>query len=211
MSLGLVVAAAPDTWGSRPRLYAAAPPGLEIQGSGKMADDEARARYHQACEGVRERGEQFFEWRVPGDSLLTIALDHLTLGRAHLGIALTSPAPDFTAAAEHLSQAVAGLRQAGDEEFVGRGLLARATFHRLTANPTAARTDLTEAEDITTRGRMRLHETDAHLEWTRLHLQTGELEATREHLGKARALVKATGYSRRRREVAWLTGRLAPI
>jgi hypothetical protein len=55
---------------------------------------------------------------------------------------------------------------------------------------------------------MRLHETDAHLEWTRLCLSTGDREAAREHLAKARALVDATGYERRRREVDWLTRQL---
>ena len=39
----------------------------------------------QATEAQR-RGRKFFEWRVPDDSLLTIALDHLTLGRTALAL-----------------------------------------------------------------------------------------------------------------------------
>jgi len=45
----------------------------------------------QAAEALR-RAEKFFAWRVPEDSLLTIALDHLTLGRAHLMLALAGGA-----------------------------------------------------------------------------------------------------------------------
>jgi tetratricopeptide (TPR) repeat protein len=172
--------------------------------------DRLDARYRQACEDVRELAEQFFKWPVPSDSLLDIALGHLTRGRTHLGLALTSPAPDFTASAEHLRLAVAGLRQAAQDDHLPRGLLARAALHRLTSDHPAADADLTEAEDIATRGHMRLHETDAHLEWTRLHRDIGDLAAAREHLAKARALVDATGYERRRREVDWLTRQLEP-
>jgi hypothetical protein len=55
---------------------------------------------------------------------------------------------------------------------------------------------------------MRLHEADAHLEWTRLRLATGDREAARRHLDLARDLVRACGYGRRESEVAWLDGRL---
>lgn len=37
-----------------------------------------------ACHAVAQRAQKMFEWRVPSDSLLTIALDHLTLGRPAL-------------------------------------------------------------------------------------------------------------------------------
>ena len=169
-------------------------------------------QYQEVCEKVSDRATYTLEIAQRNDlSLLTLALDHVTLGRAHLGVALTSPSPDFTAAAEHLSQAVVGLRQAGQEDDLPRGLLSRAALHRLQSDPAAARADLTEAEDVATRGHMRLHETDAHLEWTRLCLSTGEREAAREHLAKARALVDATGYERRRREVDWLTRQLEAI
>ncbi len=49
---------------------------------------------------VLRRGSLMFEWRLDSDSLLTIALDHLSLGRAH--------APGSAEAAEHLKQAVGG-------------------------------------------------------------------------------------------------------
>lgn len=56
---------------------------------------------------------------------------------------------------------------------------------------------------------MRLHEADTHLEWTRLHLATGGTAAARSHLDRARDLVRACGYGRREREVAWLESRLS--
>jgi len=55
---------------------------------------------------------------------------------------------------------------------------------------------------------MRLFEADAHLEWCRLHLGTGDPEAAREHLRRARDLVRQTGYGRREREVRYLEERL---
>jgi tetratricopeptide (TPR) repeat protein len=178
-------------------------------GDGSGLDGVQAAAYREASFEVEDRARYAFEIAIENRWLLEIALDHLSLGRAHLGIALTSAAPDFAAAREHLSRAVTGLRQAGDEMYIPRGLLARAALHRLTGDHSLARADLTEAHDIALRGNMRLHETDAHLEWTRLHRDTDDLAAAREHLAKARALVDATGYERRRREVDWLTKQLA--
>ena len=97
--------------------------------------------------------------------------------------------------------AVDGLRQAGAEEFVGLGLLARAAFRRLQGNLTGAETDLTEALEIAERGSMRLHDCDAHIEWARLCLQQGDVEEARRHAVLARKLVDETEYGRREREV----------
>ncbi len=165
-------------------------------------DIEAR---RPACEEVLRRAREFFRWRVPKDSLLTIALDHLSLGRAHLSLALASgTTDDFSAAALNLDRAVDGLRQAGTEHELPRGLLARAALRRVTSNTKGARADLVEAQEIAERGAMRLHACDVHLEWTRLCVATGEDEAAREHLEMARRLVEETGYGRREGEVALL-------
>jgi tetratricopeptide (TPR) repeat protein len=167
-------------------------------------------RFRQACREVLERARQFFEWRVPSDPLLDIALDHLTLGRAHLGLALTATGEDSTAqlaqAAEELDRAVDGLRRAAAEEFVSRGLLARAALRRFRTDFDLATADLAEALEIAERGPMRLHECDAHLEWARLCRDQGDLAAARRHLARARELVRETGYGRREREVGWLEG-----
>ncbi len=180
-------------------------------------------RYREACEEVRERASQTLEWATrAAQDILTIALDHLSLGRAHLGLALTSGAsPDFTEAAEHLDRAVDGLRQAGNEEFIARGLLARAALHRLRGagapdggasdGQEGAAADLREAEEIAERGHMRLHEANADLEWTRLHLAMGDREAARRRLDRARGLVAEIGYGRREREVGYLMGQLGGL
>lgn len=68
----------------------------------------------------------------------------------------------------------------------------------------SAAPDLREAHEIAEWGSMRLLEADAHLEWTRLHLATGDRAAAREHLDRARGLVRECGYGRREREVQWL-------
>jgi len=103
---------------------------------------------------VQERAGQRLEWAIRQRLLHDIARDHLSLGRVHLGLALTAPgraAPgeeaeaDFAQAAEHLDRAVEGLRQAAQELYIPRGLLARATFHRLRENRAGAAADLTEA------------------------------------------------------------------
>ncbi|HEX4951944.1 MAG TPA: tetratricopeptide repeat protein, partial [Thermoanaerobaculia bacterium] len=168
-----------------------------------------RARYREACEEVRGRATQTLEWVTTQHWLLDIALDHLSLGRAHLGLALTAPeAPDFAPAAEHLDRAVEGLRQAAQEDDLPRGLLARAAFRRLTGNLDAAAVDVGEALEIAERGGMRLHQADAHLEWTRLHLQQDDPATARTHLASARELVTTCGYGRRLREVRWLAGRV---
>ena len=49
---------------------------------------------------------------------------------------------------------------------------------------------------------MRLHQTDCHLEWARLHLARNETNAVRDRLAKARTLVNETGYHRRDRDLA---------
>ncbi len=181
-------------------------------------DPEAARRFHATCQEVRQRAEQFFQWRASGDSLLSIALDHLSLGRAHLGLAQTALQPtalgekteaEFAKAAEHMDSAVEGLRRAGDEEFVPRGLLARAALRRIRGDPAAAEADLSEALEIAERGSMRLHKCDAHLEWARLCRQRGDREGAKQHTAKARKLVEETGYGRRAREVGWLERQLA--
>ncbi len=185
--------------------------GSGSDGTGGRSKIAARCR--EGCEEVRERAEQLFEWRAPGDPIVDIALDHLSLGRAQLGLALTSRA-GFTQAAKQVNQALDGLRLGGQEQWLPNGLLARAALRRLRAaragggaaapDVEAAAADLREAAEIAERGHMRLHQADACLEQARLDLQTGDREAARRRLARARELVTACGYGRREREVAWL-------
>jgi tetratricopeptide (TPR) repeat protein len=166
--------------------------------------------YRAACQQVRERAEYAVGVAERNRWLLDTALDYLSLGRAHLGLALTAPDQrlDLCAASEHLNRAVDGLQEAGSQDQLPRGLLARASLRRLAGDPDDAATDLREAQEIAERGSMRLHEADAHLEWTRLHLATGDRDGARRHFDRARELVQVCAYGRREREVTWLEGRL---
>jgi len=158
---------------------------------------------------VLRRAEQTLEWaRQHGLSLLTVALDQLSLGRAYLLLALREGPETFSQAATHLNRAVDGLRQAGQQDYLPRGLLARAALHRAQDQFARAQRDLEEALTIATRGGMRLHEADCHLESARLHLARGEREQARESLSKARGMVEEMGYHRRDGEVAELEGLL---
>ncbi len=165
-----------------------------------------------ACRDVLERARQTLEWVTPQNWLLDIALDHLSLGRAHLGLAQASgdaaspdaDAPDAGAAAKHLDRAVDVLRQAGQEDYLPRGLLARAVLRRFRGDLDGASADVDEAGEIAERGHMRLHACDVHLEGTRLALVCGDVEAARGRLAAARGIVEATGYRRREREVGVL-------
>jgi tetratricopeptide (TPR) repeat protein len=198
------------------------------------------------AEEVLRRAGQTLKWATEaGLSLLTIALDHLSLGRAYLMLAavtvrsilsgVSRPLADgvegrgeaippmregllrrsaarndeaFGRAAAELDQAVTGLRQAGQQEFITRGLLARAGLRRVTADFERARRDLDEALLIATRGGMRLHQADCHLEYARLCLATGDAAGAREHCAVASRMVAELGYGRRDGEVRELEAAL---
>jgi len=187
--------------------------GAGLDGVARVAVGRELERYRKAYGEVRGRAGQTLEWalQTSQSSLLDVALNHLSLGRAHLGLALTASAGDADriSAADHLERAVAGLRHAGHEDHLPRGLLARAALRRLTGDPAGAAADLDEAEEIADRGSMRLHLADVHLERTRLSLfQKDDPAAARESYEQARRLVAETGYGRRDREVRFLGERL---
>ncbi len=174
------------------------------------------------AEEVLRRAGQTLEWVTAQNWLLDIALDHLSLGRAHLMLAdLTPSAPPSLAgkgegriggigrAAAELDRAVEGLRQAGHQEFVALGLLACAALRRVTGDFDRARRDLDEVLAIATRGGMRLHEADYHLEYARLFLAMDDAAQAREHFATAQRMVSELGYARRDREVAELAAALS--
>ena len=167
-------------------------------------------RLREVCQEVLERASQTLRIAENNNWLLDIALDHLTLGRAHFGLALSAPGTsDFAPATEHLDRAVVGLRQSGREDILPAGLLARAALRRVDDDHAGASADLTAALEIADRGSMLLHQCDAHLEWTRLHLATHHDADARRHLAIAKGLVEQTGYHRRDADVAFLEERLA--
>jgi tetratricopeptide (TPR) repeat protein len=164
---------------------------------------------------VQRRVAKFFEWRLPGDSLLGIALENLSLGRAYLiqvqvGAHRDAPLRD---AATYLDRAVDGLRQAGQQIYQPLGLLVRAELRRVTGELDKARRDLDEAFSIATRGGMRLFEAGCHLEYARWYLAANRGDAmaqAREHLAIAKQMIEEMGYHRRDQEVKELEGRFAP-
>ena len=150
---------------------------------------------------VLSRAKKFFDWRMPSDSILDIALDHLSIGRAYLLQALQEGGQEFTQAAEHLNLAVDGLRQAGTQHHVPRGLLARAELYRVQGEFDKAQHDMDEAMTIAERGEMGLHQADCHLEYARLYLAMGKKEDARRRLDTAREMVDEMGYHRRDKDI----------
>jgi tetratricopeptide (TPR) repeat protein len=150
---------------------------------------------------VKERGARTLEWSKQHRFLLDIALDNLSLGRAWLLEAQQAGTGDITQAAEFLQRAVDGLRQAGTMDELPRGLLARAALYRFKGDYERAERDLAEASRIATRGGMKLHLADCHLESARLHLAQGNQDKAREHWATTKAMIERMGYHRRDDEV----------
>jgi tetratricopeptide (TPR) repeat protein len=131
---------------------------------------------------VLRRASQTLRWGEQYGSLLTVGLDHLSLGRSH-----PAGSPE---AAHHLDQAVDFLRRAGQIHHLPRALLARGTPR-----------DLDDVFRIATRSGMRLHLADYHLAMARR-------DRSRYHLEQATRLIAETGYHRRDRELEQLRAEL---
>lgn len=112
-------------------------------------------------------------------SLLSIALDKLSIGKTLMLQALTSHPPlrgerggcfdeapvlSLDEAEDYLNQAVDGLRESGNQDELPRGLLVRATLSRHQKDFLKSWADLDEAWEIAEYWQMRLHLTDYHLE-----------------------------------------------
>lgn len=193
--------------------------------TGKGQGERKSEEWVALCRAVAERGSKMFEWRSPSDSLLDIALDHLTMGRAALyaGIlesrsnqrepAQTSsllPTSEesqrgFTFAATQLDQAVSGLRRAGVQHHLPSGLLTRAWLRGLTGprtGPESAQSDLDEAWEIAERGPP-LFLADIHLYRARLFFREANYPwlSPQHDLAEARRLIFKHGYLRRKEEL----------
>lgn len=157
---------------------------------------------------VQERAEKALVIAERNHWILDIALDHLSLGRAYLLGATANGSLDSEQAREHLGLAVDGLRQAGQQDYLPRGLLARADLRRLTYDFRGAEDDLEESLDICMRCELRLLEADTQLGYTRLHLARANPTAARSSLAHARTLIEQTGYQRRDRDLSELESAL---
>jgi len=164
----------------------------------------ARGEYEEMV----RRTEKLLEWRVASDSLLDVALEALAGGRAHL-LRAVAEGGEFDLARQHLDEAVAGLRRAGHKDYLALGLLARAELFRRMGDFVKARRDLDEAMSVATRGGMRLHEVDCHLEYAGLLLAMDEPDEARQHFVKARDMVEEMGYARRQPDIDELGRALA--
>ena len=136
-----------------------------------------KSSHIKAVRAVYQRAVRTLKWAEDGNmSLLSIALDHLTVGRASFYEALlvSSGGPlriqDSTLRTA-LDDAVNRLRRAGTTHHLPRGLLTRAWLRFLggaRTGPESAQEDLDEAWEIAERGPMRLHMADIHLYRARL-------------------------------------------
>ncbi len=166
----------------------------------------------ESCRAVSQRAARTLQWAEQRNLLLDIAFGHLTLGRAALyaailgGLALDQLDP----CRKTLQHAIAGLRRAGAQEFLPRGLLTRAWLRFLTGaciGPESAQTDLDEAFEIAERGPMPLHMADTHLQRARLFGLTKDRPANypwttpQADLTEARRLIEKHGYWRRKEEL----------
>ena len=190
---------------------------------GEQKNDEGLA----LCRTVAERAAQTLKWAEQNnDPFLDITLDHLTLGRAALYAAILEsrsrqrepaqhsfPPPmseasqrGFTTATMELDHAVSGLRRAGTQDHLPRGLLTRAWLRSLTGarnGPESAQSDLDEAWKIAERGPMPLFLADTHLYRARLFFDeaTYPWQSPRRDLAEARRLIFEHGYLRRKEEL----------
>lgn len=173
---------------------------------------QGAAAHQETLHAVRQRSIQKLNWSASanGVSLLDIALEHLTLARTALFIALLTPAePDATELAQACSEAnaaVADLRRAGLQGYRPFGLLTRSWMRAITGpltGPDSAQADLDEAWDIAERGPMRLHMADIHLYRARLFFREAHYpwESPEADLATARELIERCGYGRRKEEL----------
>ncbi len=110
-----------------------------------------------------------------------------------------------------MNEAVDGLRTWGAAEFLPRGLLARAAFHRSQDHLDLVQRDLDEVRTLVRRTGMRLYEADLELEQTRWHLAKNDPDSARTTLDRAKDLIESMDYGRRRPEVEDLEAGLAAL
>jgi tetratricopeptide (TPR) repeat protein len=168
----------------------------------------------ESCRTVAERAKQTLAWAERNNvSLLDIALNYLTLGRVALYASILDPAnSQLQTASSRITSAVNGIRRAGRQDYLPRGLLTRAWLRFLAGactGPESAQADLDEAWEIAERGPMPLFLADIHLYRARLfHSVTpypwdanGQSRGPKDDLAAARQLIDKHGYGRRKEEL----------
>lgn len=174
----------------------------------KLLDQPLSPAESALSEGLAEverRGNWCFDTRQPGDSLLDIALDDLTLARVGLRRAiLAGPLPLSALDLPHFPAALNGLRAAGDMTYLPRALLTAALYHFVRGEPDLTHKHLAEAQQLAERGPMPLFLADIHLHRARLFHDPAAL-------AEAARLIRTLGYGRRTAELADAEAALAHI
>ncbi len=170
-----------------------------LRGTATSAVSAARGQDGDAatCDEVERRATTTLKWMSEHQgSLLSIALDHLTLARVGLIRAiLTNRLPQPTLDLPHVAAAVNGLRAAGQVDHLPRGLLTAALSHFVRGEHDLARRYLAECHQIAERGPMPLYLADVHLHRARMFKDKAEL-------AKAAKLIRELRYGRRYDELA---------
>lgn len=157
-------------------------------------EDSQRRTVLASCRAVEERAIQTLKIAMQNNWLLSMAIDHLTLGRAALYRSVLNGSKSEIARRE-LGAAVEGLRAAGEQTYLPHGLSSRAWFKSVEKDIDASAADLDEAWRIAERGAMRLHQAD-------VLLHRGRLFRDKAALAEARKLIEECGYHRRDGELA---------
>ncbi len=156
---------------------------------------------------VSERAARTLQGGSSWYYLLDVALDHLTLARAALYSAVLAEAKPGEDCRQSLRDALDGLRRAGTQHHLPRGLLTRAWLRRLDGEFCGAQEDLDEAFEIAERGPMPLHLADIHLHRARLFGAGANRppaypwDSAAADLAEARRLIVKHGYLRRKEEL----------
>lgn len=176
--------------------------------SGGLKPPEESIAHRATLHSVSQRAAQTLKWGIDAKmDLLSLALDHFTLGRAALYAAILEGGDStFETARRELDAAVSGLRRSGNMDELPRGLLTRAWLRFLEdrqTGPESAQADLDEAWEIAERGPMRLYIADIHLHRARLFFRetTYPWDSPAADLAAARKLIEQCGYGRRKEEL----------
>ena len=152
--------------------------------------------HSQVCNEIERRATTTLAWVTPGNWLLDIALDNLTLTRVGLIRAILSssiPQPELDL--PMVATAVNGLRAAGQIDKLPLGLLTASLYHFVRGEHDLARKKLDETQQIAERAPMPLILADVHLHRARMFRD-------KEELAKAASLIRKHEYGRRYKELA---------
>jgi tetratricopeptide (TPR) repeat protein len=218
-------------WHSSASVPLAGSPGVRLGETGDRLSPAPATRTValQSCRAVSERAAQTLKWVTESKlGLVTIALNHLSLGRAALyAVILDSSHSDFRVPRSELDAAVTGLRRSGGQDVLPHALLTRAWLRSLTGprtGPDSAQSDLDEAWEIAERGPMPLFLADIHVYRARLFGRSGGVSSQQssvisrekypwnqnpdgtprgpaDDLAAARRLIEKHGYGRRKGEL----------